>query len=146
MTYRNEYYCPGCDESWDNCSYDRYGEDACPSCMEYAQPYASTLISRLPPLRSLNCSRGAPMGRHSDQGDPDYPHHFIVELLPMVDGDYDVGGAYWGSGNHDIGWMYRAYAKGEEEILDIFLRAKRYDDVVAKLQDEYPNATFERGQ
>lgn len=145
MTYRNNYYCPGCDESWDSNSNDRHGEDACPSCMEYAQPYESTLISKLPPLRSAASAYGAPMGRRSDQGDPVWSHEFVLELLPMVDGDYDVGGAYWGSGNHDIGWMYRAHANGEEEILDLFLRAKSWEEAKAKILADYPNATVKRG-
>lgn len=91
---------------------------------------------------------GAPMGRRDDRGDPAMPYKVHLQVMPMVDGCYDRGGAYWGSGNSTIGWMYRAYSTFEDEFgldeIQMFIRAKDRDDAKAQVLDQYPNATFYR--
>lgn len=46
-------------------------------------------------LAPVNCSRGAPMGRRSDRLDPDSAS-FTARPVPLDEGGYDAGGAYWG--------------------------------------------------
>jgi hypothetical protein len=84
------------------------------------------------------------MGR-SDQHDAanfELPVAFTVALLKMVDGDYDEGGAYWGSGDAKNGYMYRATAEGEENQIDLFFRAKSVDQAKEIVRKDYPLATF----
>lgn len=45
-------------------------------------------------LSKVNCKFGAPMGRASEQ----LAGKVKLQRLRFVDGDYDSGGAYWGSG------------------------------------------------
>lgn len=51
-------------------------------------------------LSEVSSRRGAPMGRTSF-GDPEGKHIRMVRMQ-VVDGDYDVGGAYWGFGSGAI--------------------------------------------
>lgn len=50
-------------------------------------------------FESVNCSRGAPMGR-SEYGNACEVSDKRIHLfrVNLVDGDYDDGGAYWGGG------------------------------------------------
>ena len=47
--------------------------------------------------RDVASRAGAPMGRQSDPVE-DFSGPVHLERVPMVDGDYDAGGAYWGGG------------------------------------------------
>lgn len=102
----------------------------------------------MPPLTEVDCSRGAPMGRMGQRGDPNSPYKVHLQKMRMVDGDYDQGGAYWGSGSWDTGWMYQAYSTFEDEYgqdeIEMFIRARGREDAKAKVLEEYPNATFFR--
>lgn len=53
-----------------------------------------------PYLPRVDCSRGAPMGRHDFMDDHTAPgRRFTLLRVPMIDGGaYDEGGAYWGTG------------------------------------------------
>ena len=53
--------------------------------------------SRKEALARVDSKYGAPMGR-ADQGDMSLCECVFVEIVRMEDGDYDVGGAYWGGG------------------------------------------------
>lgn len=48
-------------------------------------------------ITKVNCSYGAPMGRH-DVGVAPTDKKIFDCKVPMLDTCYDKGGAYWGSG------------------------------------------------
>ena len=78
--------------------------------------------------RNVSSKYGAPMGRHSDN-----PANFDgikVHLcrIPMVDGDYDAGGAYWGGSNPPM-WC----AWSDEEDLVFYTRAKNREEAKREL-------------
>ena len=70
-------------------------------------------------LEKLDCSRGAPMGRHNTFPKELFLNRskYYLRRLKWVDSDYDEGGAYWG--NTGKGNIYRAYMDG----IEIFVRA-----------------------
>lgn len=96
-------------------------------------------MHKMPPLAEVSSRFGAPMGRrdtHAD--DQDSPRLFLLVRLPWVDGDYDPGGAYWGStrGTH----IYRALSEhGEAEL---FVRAVSLHEAEGYIREGYPNASF----
>lgn len=48
-------------------------------------------------IAPVNCKYGAPMGRNNEGNKPTDKKIFDC-AVPMVDGAYDRGGAYWGLG------------------------------------------------
>jgi hypothetical protein len=90
-------------------------------------------------LSNVSSPRGAPMGRgeHHAHGMDDL--EFELERVPLVDGDYDVGGAYWGS--PDNLWVARAELDGEE-LAFFFVRADEDEMACLLVKDQYPEATF----
>lgn len=76
---------------------------------------------------NVSNSRGAPMGRSNVL--PDGPAKLHLERVPMVDGDYDPGGAYWGGYPSDP--LYVAWNK---DGVQIFVRGKTRE---AAKQDVY---------
>lgn len=89
-------------------------------------------------LSDVSSPRGAPMGRrgHHAHGMDDL--EFELERVPLVDGAYDCGGAYWGA--PDNLWAARAELDGEE-LAFFFVRG---DDEMAceQVLHQYPEATF----
>jgi hypothetical protein len=66
--------------------------------------------------KNVSSQFGAPMGRHSDEIPEGSQVH--IRKVPFVDGDYDPGGAYWGSG--DTIWCiwndeYTAYVRSRSK-------------------------------
>ena len=55
-------------------------------------------MARFNPFEKLNCAFGAPMGRHSTRHDFCGVKRFAVS---RPQGEYDCGGAYWGSGGRE---------------------------------------------
>lgn len=54
---------------------------------------------KAPFYENVSSKYGAPMGRRSDPpGDFDLMQRLHMRQVPMVDGAYDPGGAYWGGG------------------------------------------------
>lgn len=104
----------------------------------------------MPKVSQVNCSRGAPMGRlsYAEVEDPEeFCQRVHLQRLPMIGyGDYDQGGAYWGSCKH--GWMYRAYyfdPKSEaEDSVDLYLRATSRQKAKELVQERLPKARFYR--
>ena len=95
-------------------------------------------------LKASNASsvRGADMGRR-DWGLIDHHEHpmtMYLQRVRLVDGDYDLGGAYWG-GPPSLP-LFCAWAEDDEAR--VFVRAK--DRNVAKLEVKqyFPNAKFFR--
>ena len=92
-----------------------------------------------PTLSNVSSRNGAPMGRPDRlPDDPQAPIVLHLERLPMVDGDYDAGGAYWGGPGPD-GSMHVAF----NDSAQIFVRAKDIADAQAKVRAVLPNATFD---
>jgi len=91
-------------------------------------------------LTELSCSRGAPMGRrdHHAHGMDDL--EFELEHVPFTDGGYDAGGAYWGA----PATLYCAVAAiNDEELARHFIRADSRAGAMAKVREDYPDATFQ---
>lgn len=118
----------------------------------------------MPPLESMNCSRGAPMGRSNrcEMG-ADAVGQVYLQRVPFIDGCYDRGGAYWGAPAN----LWRAYAEiewaedehieeepinifdqparaGDIEVFEHFLRANSREQAKAALREEFPNIRFYR--
>lgn len=90
-------------------------------------------------LENLNCSRGAPMGRREYHAHGMDDLTFELEWVPLVDGDYDYGGAYWGSPAD----LYCAVAELDgEELARHFIRAEDREDAMAAIRNDYPDAAF----
>ena len=83
--------------------------------------------------------RGALMGRCNKLPDTrlDEPVKLHMERLRFVDGDYDQGGAYWGSGPNGSA-VYCAYT----ENCHIFVRSKSRSEAKEKVREELPAARF----
>lgn len=80
---------------------------------------------------------GAPMGRRSDT------HLFgkcHLQCVPMVDGDYDQGGAYWGGGR-GVQPLWCAW-NDDEEI--VYFRALNRQQAKDYLINEFIDVTFYR--
>ena len=95
-------------------------------------------------LKADNVSsvRGAPMGR-CDWGlieHRDRPMMMYLQRVRFIDGDYDLGGAYWGGYPSEP--LFCAWAEDIEAR--VFVRAK--DRTAAKLEvkEYFPNAKFFR--
>ena len=91
-------------------------------------------------LPNVSSPRGAPMGRVNTITLPDAPIIFYMTRMPLVDGDYDQGGAYWGyvQGTQ----MYWARGAGDWCDDEMFVRAKCRDDAKTQIKVEFPNARF----
>ena len=88
-------------------------------------------------LSKVDCSRGAPMGRRSIKDNLKAKVRLFRVIL--VDGDYDIGGAYWGGGTGTRS-LYGAIGEGFET----FLRANNRQEAKEKLLVDYPELKFYR--
>jgi len=89
---------------------------------------------------------GAPMGRAGVTDDPAATVNlFRVRFTGggygtrFDDGDYDLGGAYWGGGP-DVNPLWCAWGEG----FRVFRRAATRADAKAALAKEYPDLKFRR--
>ena len=82
---------------------------------------------------NVSSRSGAPMGRREDDvaafEDPVY-----LQKVPMVDGDYDEGGAYWGSGSTPL------YCAWDRKGHQVFIRAKDSFEAKKKLPTHWQYA------
>lgn len=91
-------------------------------------------------LSNTNCSRGAPMGRHEQHAYGCEGIVFELEWVPFIDGDYDAGGAYWGSPAN----IYCAVGTLDgEEVATHFLRNINRESAARALFDDYPGCTLQ---
>lgn len=96
-------------------------------------------------LEEVNCTYGAPMGRNDTDSDVDLlPDDAVVYLaeVPFVDGDYDIGGVYWGSGGVRL-WVAEYGPTFDEQIGDdlyvrIFERAADSKQAARRMQERFP--------
>jgi hypothetical protein len=86
-----------------------------------------------PKLR-VNAGRGAPMGRR-DKRPRAYGGHLVVQQVPLDDGGYDPGGAYWGTGD-PLWW----FGSDDGEVF-AFTRAPDVEAARAVARTLYPEAT-----
>lgn len=70
----------------------------------------------------------------------------MLQVLPMVDGAYDQGSAYWGCGSREHGWMFRAYYYNPQngESVDMYIRALSREKAKAQVIERLPKARFYR--
>jgi len=82
------------------------------------------------PFKYTNASSkwGADMGRQDVL--PDGPTRLHLERVPMVDGDYDPGGAYWGG--YPSNPLYVAW---NEDGAQIFVRASDRERAKVEILD-----------
>lgn len=77
----------------------------------------------------VNSQYGAPMGRRDVRGDP---KRLTLRPVPMHDGAYDGGGAYWGTGTQ----LWCAWDAKRETVR--YLRARSQGAAMLELWDDYP--------
>ena len=99
---------------------------------------------RYPKLPEVGSMYGAPMGRQDSTEEPDEPIRFHLYRMHMVDYAYDTGGAYWGAGDHKMGWMYHAYGEGPKFVNEMFVRARTRDEAKQKVRVRFTSARFYR--
>ena len=96
-------------------------------------------------LPYVSSRRGAPFGRTSVRiADPKGSVKLRLYRMRLVDGDYDNGGAYWGRGDHHVGWMYHSYDVWPAPLTEIFLRARSREEAKEMVRTMIPNASFFR--
>lgn len=92
-------------------------------------------------LSRVGSGSGAPMGRRDRMGDTDLPVEFEVQRLFLVDGAYDEGGAYWGSGLGETS-IYRFAGESEVGTEEMFVRAATLAEAERQVRARYPRAAF----
>lgn len=70
-------------------------------------------MKSLPFEVKVNAKHGAPMGRDSDPIEAFQGARVQLRPVPMVDGDYDPGGAYWGGSTPGVWCAWGKDAQGE---------------------------------
>lgn len=84
---------------------------------------------------------GAPMGRRDSRHKYEGAAYSVAHV-PMVDGAYDKGGAYWGAGDRRIGWIYCAWHKDSAfyvRATDLHQARTKFSELGLKLK---PTATM----
>ena len=86
--------------------------------------------------------RGANMGRMNWGMNDHYkrPMMMYLQRVRLVDGDYDLGGAYWG-GPPSLP-LFCAWAEDDEAR--VFVRAKDHNAAKLEVKEYFPNAQFFR--
>lgn len=88
------------------------------------------------PTPDVSSRYGAPMGRRSRN--QDCVGKVSLRRIPIDNGGYDRGGAYWGLGQA----LY--WAGDESGALDIFFRSGSRERAKAHVRDLWPDAKFYR--
>lgn len=87
------------------------------------------------PTPKVSCKYGAPLGRGCEYDlteEADFP--IYLRRIPLNNGGYDIGGAYWGFPN-DL------YAYGFEDVVQ-FVRADSRQAAKDKIRERHPNVRF----
>ena len=84
-------------------------------------------MTRFNPFAKLDCRYGAPMGRHSTRHDFCGVKRFAVS---RPQGEYDCGGAYWGSGGPE-GLVWAVWERGKGSEGSCYVRAFSRDGAIA---------------
>ena len=88
--------------------------------------------------KPVNNNYGAPMGRYCDKEDLFKGRKTHLCRVPLVDYDYDRGGAYWGRA--EPLWCAWSDAIDDHEFIVTYLRAPTRNEAKTKL----PGAKFYR--
>ncbi len=80
---------------------------------------------------------GAQMGRRNITDNQEAKVH--VFRVRFVDGDYDMGGVYWGGGRDSLP-LYCALSR--ELDFMVFTRCLTRDEMKDQLREDYPHLTF----
>lgn len=95
---------------------------------------------------NVSSAYGAPMGRRSESlAEVTGPVH--LQRVPAVDGDYDPGGAYWGSvagARNGPAPLYCAWGETTDEQVAHYVRALDRESAKAALQVAFPSLKFFR--
>lgn len=86
---------------------------------------------KLPFQIPVNNDRGAPMGRRTDNINNFEDMKVNLRRVPLIDGAYDQGGAYWGSPNN----LWCAWCESDDQILVTYIRADTRDTAKSQLPD-----------
>ena len=89
-------------------------------------------------LKNVSSRFGAPMGRATIA--ENLTASVTLFRVRMVDGDYDVGGAYWGSGNGHS-HIYAVVGEGFQH----FVRASDIADAKVQILESYPDLKISTG-
>jgi hypothetical protein len=92
-------------------------------------------------LFKLDCSRGAPMGRPYFHRTGLTLPQFQLERVPLMDGAYDCGGAYWGAPD-DLWCADFTTPLTGTQIVHYYVRAKDREAAMAEVRKTYPDAEF----
>jgi len=101
-------------------------------------------MTKYPKLATACGPRGAAMGRCNEVHDRDQPIKLRLYRMPMIDHDYDQGGAYWGAGNAKVGFMYHAFGDGQKFVNEVFVRAVDRQKAKEEVLRQLPKARFHR--
>lgn len=80
------------------------------------------------------------MGRRNETSERLDVTRLHVERVPINQGGYDPGGAYWGAGQP----LYVAWCEGPEYDADYFVRAANRQEAKEAAAIIFPNAKFYR--
>jgi len=95
----------------------------------------------IPKLSDVSSRYGAPFGRRDTlPEDPAAPVRLCLRRLPMVDGCYDRGWAYWGAWSAARGGMWISWADG----VRVFVRAKDRTQAAALVREKVPGAIIRK--
>lgn len=109
-------------------------------------------------IYDLNCARGAPMGRPSGvwtnlgngRQRVEYyntlPFKLYLNQVPLYDGVYDKGGAYWGSQDNVYVAFCQVWIVKVKRELEVryYVRAGSREEAKRLVRLELPNASFYR--
>lgn len=78
---------------------------------------------------------GSNMGRRSQSVGK--PESLLLQRLRAVDGDYDLGGAYWGGLHDQPMWCaFSPYDTNNDPVIMVFVRAYDRDEAWDKVKEE----------
>ena len=89
---------------------------------------------------------GASMGRRNVLDDlecHDEPKWSLYKM-PINDGGYDSGGAYWGIGSRTSGVMFHAYCDGPKFVNHIYIRSVTRLGAKQKIRELFSGSKFYR--
>lgn len=87
---------------------------------------------------NVSCKWGAPMGRGRSDGEP---RQLYLRRVPLNNGGYDPGGAYWGHGEP----LWCAWSDPVEgDAFEEYHRAPNRQAAKVKIRAAHPKATFRR--
>jgi Zn-finger nucleic acid-binding protein len=133
--------CPQCSHTW----VEDLDRPATRANRAIKQPKLSNGMDYGTSAIGERICRGAQMGRPNRiPTDNKQPIKMTLRYVPFIDGDYDQGGAYWGSPAN----LYRAVsadvvAFGDSlQLVEIFVRANSRKEAKANVRALLPNAKF----